>query len=88
MGPVTLNTMNRYLQAPPNIILSDVRLLEMSAALLPSLSNQITADLCKIVDDVMDGKGELLEPLLAALAVYPLEGESCLSRPTPLPDAL
>ena len=76
LGPVTLHTMSDYLKCPTTILLGDVRLLELTSALLPNLARRIIQGLCGVIDEAVAGKEDLLEPILAALTVFPLSGKS------------
>jgi hypothetical protein len=76
LGPVTLHTMSDYLKCPTPILLDDVRLLELMSALLPNLARRIIQGLCGVIDEAVSGKEELLEPILAALTVFPLAGKA------------
>ena len=74
LGPVTLHVMSRYLDSPTAILLQDVRLLELMSALVTSLARRIIQGLCRDIDRAI-GHDDLLEPILAALTVFPLSGE-------------
>jgi hypothetical protein len=87
LGPITTHTMIEYLQNHPNVLLSDVGLLEMIATLLPNLSKRIITILVEVIDTILTqrsddcefskGQGLTIDELvgvLAALKAFPLNG--------------
>jgi hypothetical protein len=72
--------MTSYLEAPASILLSDVRLLQMLAALLPNLSGNIVQGLCDVIDATVAGADELHESLLSALTIFPLGDAKLASK--------
>jgi hypothetical protein len=54
LGPMTLDQMVEYLRSPAEILLSDVKLLESIAILLPKLAPRIILTLTEIIDDLVE----------------------------------
>lgn len=56
LGPMVLDIMVEYLHSPPAILLSDVKLLESIAILLPKLAPRIILTITEIIEDLINGK--------------------------------